>query len=182
MSFLLKKYQQKVVPKLKKEMGLKNSLAVPQIKKIVVNIGLSEALKDKKVLEKASEQLARITGQKPVVTLARRAISSFKLRKGDPIGLKVTLRGERMYCFLEKLIAIVAPRIKDFQGFSQKSFDGFGNYTLGIEEQIVFPETEAIKIDRIRGLEITIVTATEDDQWAKRLLELLGFPFRKERG
>lgn len=177
---LEEKYKKEIVPKLAKEMGVKNPLAVPKIEKIVLNVGLGEALKDRGVLEKVSKQLAAISGQKAVVTLARRSIAGFKLRKGNAIGLKVTLRGRRMYNFLEKLITIVLPRVRDFRGVSPKSFDGFGNYTLGIKEQIVFPEIEFTEIDKIRGLEITIVTTAKDDRWGKRLLEFLGMPFQSE--
>ena len=177
---LEEKYKKEIVPKLAKEMGVKNPLAVPKIEKIVLNVGLGEALKDRGVLEKVSKQLAAISGQKAVVTLARRSIAGFKLRKGNAIGLKVNLRGRRMYNFLEKLITIVLPRVRDFRGVSPKSFDGFGNYTLGIKEQIVFPEIEFTEIDKIRGLEITIVTTAKDDRWGKRLLEFLGMPFQSE--
>lgn len=179
MSFLLEKFKKEISPKLAKELGIKNPMAIPKIKKIVLNMGLGEAVKDKGVLEKGSQQLAAISGQKPLVTLARRSISDFKLKKGAPIGLKVTLRGKRMYNFLEKLITIVLPRVKDFRGVLPKSFDGFGNYTLGIKEQTVFPEMEFSEVDKIRGLEITIVTTAKNDKWGKRLLEALGMPFKK---
>lgn len=178
---LKKKYQQKVVPKLAKEFGLANFLAAPKIKKIVINIGLGEALKDKKVLETAGADLAAIAGQRPKVLPARKSEAGFKLRAGQPIGLKVTLREQRMYDFFEKLVKIVLPRLRDFQGVSLKSFDGQGNYNLGISEQIVFPEIDYAKIDKARGLEITIVTDAKDDKKAKRLLELLGMPFEKDK-
>jgi large subunit ribosomal protein L5 len=150
-----------------------------RVEKVVVNIGLGEAAHDKNVIEVASRDLMAITGQKPVICRARASISGFKIRKGDPVGLKVTLRGKRMRDFLTKLFTIVLPRLRDFQGVSLKSFDGRGNYSLGIPEQIVFPEIDYSKIDKIRGLEITIVTNTGSDDKAKELLELMGMPFEK---
>lgn len=179
MSFLKDKYKKEIVPQLVKEMGLKNRLAVPRVEKIVLNVGLGEALRDKAVIDNVSKQLALISGQKPAVTVARRAIAGFKLRKGNLIGLKVTLRGERMYNFLEKLIKIALPNVRDFRGISKKSFDGHGNYTLGIEEQVIFPEMEFSKVDKTRGLEMTIVTTARNDKEGARLLELLGMPFKK---
>lgn len=175
-------YQKEVVPKLALELGFKNSLAVPRVLKIVVNIGLKEAVTDKNVLENASEQLAVITGQKPKVTRAKRAIAGFKIRAGDPVGLAVILRKKRMYNFLEKLIKIVLPRIRDFRGLSRKSFDSQGNYTLGIAEQIVFPEIDYGKINKIRGMEITIVMNAENNKQAEKLLEYLGMPLQKKDG
>lgn len=180
MSLLKDQCEKEIVPQLVKEMGLKNRLAAPRIEKIVLNIGLGEALKDRGILDKVAEQLAVISGQRPAVTVARKSIASFKLRKGNPIGLKVTLRGERMYNFLEKLIKIVLPNVKDFRGVSKKNFDGSGNYSLGIEEQTVFPEIEFAEVDKIRGLEVTIVTTAKEDRWGERLLELLGMPFKKK--
>lgn len=174
------KYQKEIAPQLTKDFGLNNPLAAPKLEKIVINIGLSETLDDKKVLEAASEDLAVITGQKPKITRARQSIAGFKLRKGQPIGLMVTLRGQRMYDFLEKLVKVVLPRLRDFQGVSLESFDGQGNYSLGLPEQIVFPEIDYAKVDKVRGLEITIVTNAQIDEKAKRLLELLGLPFEKE--
>jgi len=179
MSFLFENYKKEIVPILMKEMGIKNPLGVPKLEKIVLNVGLGEALKDKAIINKVGKELAVISGQKPVVTLARKAIAGFKLRKGNIIGLKVTLRGERMYNFLEKLITIVLPRVKDFRGISPRSFDGFGNYTLGIREKIVFPEIESAEIGKVRGLEITIVTTAKNNKTGKRFLELLGMPFEK---
>ena len=176
---LKKKYQEKIAPKLAKELGLANVLAAPRMEKIIINVGLSEAMEDKKVLETASNNLAVITGQKPKVTKARQSIAGFKLRAGQPIGLMVTLRGQRMYDFFEKLVTVVLPRLRDFQGVSLKSFDGQGNYSLGILEQIVFPEVDYAKVDKVRGLEITIVTNAQTDEKSKRLLELLGMPFEK---
>lgn len=174
---LKEKYQKEIAPKLAKELGLANILAAPRIEKVIINIGLSEALEDKKALEAASSDLAVITGQKPKVTKARQSIAGFKLRAGQPVGLMVTLRGQRMYDFFEKLVAVVLPRLRDFQGVSLKSFDGQGNYTLGIPEQIVFPEIDYAKVNKVRGLEITIVTNAKTSERAKRLLELLGMPF-----
>ena len=156
-------------------------MAVPKVVKIVINCGLGEALKDKKIIESVSTQLSIITGQKPQITRAKRAISTFKLRAGDAIGLKATLRGKRMYDFLTKLITIALPRVRDFRGISDRGFDGRGNYTLGIAEQTIFPELDYKLIDKIRGFEITFVTNTRDDTSAKALLELLGLPFAKEK-
>jgi len=179
MTNLEEKYRQEIRPKLVEEFGLKNVLAVPSIEKVVLNIGLGQASQDKGLIEKAAEDLKTITGQKPKVNKARLAIASFKLREGDPIGLMVTLRGKRMYAFLEKLFKIVLPRLRDFKGVANSGFDGRGNYNLGLSEQIVFPEIDYAKIDKIRGLQITIVTNAQDDQKAKRLLEELGVPFEK---
>lgn len=176
---LLEKYRNKVVPALMKEFNLKNQLAVPRVEKIIVNIGLGEALTNKNVLEVASQQLALICGQKPKITVSKRSISSFKLRAGVPIGLKVTLRGRRMYDFLLKLISIVLPRVRDFRGVDSKSFDSQGNFSLGFSEQTIFPEITFDQIDKMRGLEVTIVTSTKDVKQAYKLLELLGMPFVK---
>ncbi len=176
---LKKEYQEKIAPKLAKELGLANFLAAPRMDKIVVNIGLSEAMENKKALEAARGDLAVITGQKPKITKARQSIAGFKLRAGQTIGLMVTLRGQRMYDFFEKLVKVTLPRLRDFQGVSLKSFDGQGNYSLGIPEQIVFPEVDPAKIDKVRGLEITIVTNAKTDEKAEKLLALLGMPFEK---
>lgn len=176
---LEERYKKEIIPQLMKELKIKNPLAVPKITKVAINVGLKEALEDKGVLEKVSEGLALITGQRPKVCRASKAIAGFKLRAGDPIGLMVTLRHKQMYDFLEKLFNIALPRVKDFQGLSPDSFDGRGNYTLGLEEQIVFPEIDTAKIEKIHGLEVSIVTNTEDDKKAKRLLELMGMPFKK---
>jgi large subunit ribosomal protein L5 len=181
MSNLQERYQQDIREKLQKEFGLDNLLAVPKVKKVVISMGLGEATQDKKIIEKAAEDLTAITGQKPKVTKARQSISTFKLRKGEPIGLMVNLRGKRMYNFLEKLFRIVLPRLRDFKGLSKKGFDGRGNYSLGIKEQIVFPEVDYAKIDKIRGLEVTIVTNSKDNQQAERLLAELGMPFEEEK-
>lgn len=171
-------YQDQVVPALMSEFGMTNKLAVPRIIKVVLNIGLKEAVSDKGVLEKTSAWLGVITGQKPKITRAKVSIANFKVRAGDAVGLTVTLRGVRMYDFLTKLINIVLPRVRDFQGVSTKSFDKGGNYTLGLSEQIVFPEIEYSQVDKVRGLEITLVTNSHA-QIAQRLLELLGLPFAK---
>lgn len=177
---LLNKYQTEIKPQLQKELGYKNAQAVPRLVKVVVNVGLGEALLDKKVIDKVKEQLAVITGQKAVTTAAKRSISNFKLRAGEIIGLKVTLRSTRMYDFFEKLVNIVLPRVRDFRGMPKKRFDGRGNYTLGLKEQIVFPELEYGQIDKTRGLEITIVTTGKTDEDAYKLLSKLGMPFEKE--
>jgi large subunit ribosomal protein L5 len=179
MEILKQKYKEEIIPAMMKKFGYKNSMAVPRIEKIVVNIGVSDAVQNPSAIESAARDLSIITGQKPLVRRARKSISNFHLRKGMPIGLKVTLRGERMYAFLYKLINIALPRVRDFQGVSPNSFDGRGNYTLGIKEQLIFPEIEYDKIDKIRGMDITIVTTAETDEEAKELLTLFGMPFRK---
>jgi large subunit ribosomal protein L5 len=171
-------YREEVVPTLMKEFGYPHHLAVPRLEKIVLNIGLGEAVSNQKAIDHAMNDLAAITGQRPVVTRARKSIAAFRLRKGMPIGVMVTLRGNRMWDFLDRLIAIALPRIRDFRGVSPKSFDGRGNYTLGLREQLVFPEVDYDKIDKVRGLEVTIVTTARTDREARRLLELLGMPFR----
>jgi len=175
-----KYYQETVLPVLAKEMPEMNVMALPKISKVSINVSLKEALKDKGVITKVSEQLATITGQKPRINKARLSIANFQLREGDPIGVSVTLRGKKMDDFLTKLVNIALPRVRDFHGISTTSFDGKGNYTLGLTEQIVFPEIDYAKVDKIRGLQITVVTTASDDKMAKRLLELLGFPFEKE--
>ncbi|MFC1790112.1 50S ribosomal protein L5 [Patescibacteria group bacterium] len=177
---LKKHYLEKVLPQLKKKFGAKSAFAVPRLLKIVVNMGLGEASDDKKVIEENLPLLASITGQKPKVTKARLSISGFSLREGSPIGLMVTLRKEKMWSFLEKLIKIVLPRLRDFQGVSRKSFDGRGNYTLGVRELIVFPEVDYDQVSKVRGFEITIVTSADDNKQALMLLEALGLPFEKE--
>ncbi|TCK05129.1 50S ribosomal protein L5 [Phorcysia thermohydrogeniphila] len=176
---LKKKYQEEVVPALMKKFGYKNIMEVPKIEKIVVNMGVGEAVQNIRALENAMNDLALITGQKPSVRRAKRSEAGFKLRKGMPIGAKVTLRRDRMWDFLDRLISIALPRVRDFKGLSPKSFDGRGNYNFGLEEQTVFPEIDYDKVDKIRGMNITIVTTAETDEEAKALLELLGFPFRK---
>lgn len=173
-------YNQELRPRLMKELNLTNIFAVPKVTKIVVNVGAGEAATNKKVLDKIAEELSIITGQKPIITKARKSISAFKIRKGMPIGVKVTLRGERMHSFLEKLIKIVLPRIRDFRGLSPHMLDGQGNLSIGLAEQTLFPEVDYDKIDRVRGLEITIVTTALNNEKARKLLEILGFPFRED--
>lgn len=172
-------YEKTVIPEFTKN-GVKNRMAVPKLVRIVVNCGIGEALADKKVIEKMSAQLAIITGQKPQVTRARKAISTFKLRAGDVVGLKVTLRGRRMYDFFQKLVGIALPRVRDFRGVSGRGFDGKGNYTLGVKEQTMFPELEYTMVDKMRGFEITFVTTADNDQHGRMLLTLFGVPFAKE--
>lgn len=179
MSEFKAKYQNEIKKTLQKELSITSIMAIPKLKKVVVNIGLGEALENKKVLETAGKQLSIICGQKPLVTLAKKDISTFKVRKGDPIGMKVTLRGEKMYAFFEKLVKIVLPRIRDFRGVSNTGFDKRGNYTLGLREQIVFSEIEYGQIDKVRGLEITFVTTGKNEKETKKLLELFGVPFSK---
>jgi large subunit ribosomal protein L5 len=176
---LQQKYSTEIKETLRKELAIANVEAVPKLTKIVVNVGLGEALTDKKVLEKVGQQLSVITGQKAAITRAKVSISTFKLRAGEPIGLKVTLRGKRMYDFFERLIRIVLPRVRDFRGISPRSFDGQGNYNLGLKEQIIFPEIEYGSIDKIRGLEITFVTSAKTDAAGLALLTKLGLPFEK---
>jgi large subunit ribosomal protein L5 len=171
------KYTAEVVPALKRQFEYANPNQVPRLEKIVVNVGLGEALSNAKAIDAASHDLTAITGQKPIVTRARRSIAQFRVRTGNPIGLKVTLRGQRMWDFLERLTLLTLPRIRDFRGIPSKSFDGRGNYTLGMREQIAFPEIDYDKVDRLRGLEVSIVTTAKSDEESKRLLELLGMPF-----
>lgn len=172
-------YKKTVVPAMTKEMGYTNPLQVPKIEKIVVNRGLGDCKENAQAFNKAVDELAQITGQKPVVTVAKKSIANFKLRAGNKIGAKVTLRGTHMYEFLDKVISIALPRVRDFQGISSKSFDGKGNYSFGLTEQLVFPEISYEKIDKIRGLDIVIVTTAKSDKEAKLLLELMGLPFKK---
>jgi large subunit ribosomal protein L5 len=178
-SRLEERYLTEVVPQLKARLGYDNVMQLPELEKIVLSIGLGEAIQEAKALEAAAKDLAAISGQRPVTTRAKKSISAFKLRAGMPIGLMVTLRGRRMYDFLDKLVNIVMPRFRDFRGVSRDSFDGRGNYSLGIKEQIVFPEIDYDKVDKIRGLEVTIVTTARSDDEARALLELLGMPFRR---
>jgi large subunit ribosomal protein L5 len=181
MSHVLKeRYQNEVVPALMKTLDLSNIMEVPHVEKVVVNIGLGEALDNAKALDAAVVDLTSITGQKPIVTKARKSIANFKLREGRAIGAKVTLRGDRMWSFLDRMMNIALPRVRDFRGVSADSFDGRGNYTLGLREQLVFPEIEYDKIDKLRGLEVTIVTSARNDDHGRQLLRLLGMPFRKE--
>ena len=173
-------YRKEVVEKLKKRFGYKSVMQVPRVNKITLNMGLGEAMDEKKVITAAVADLEKIAGQKPVVTIARKSIAGFKVREGWPIGCKVTLRGERMYDFLDRLISIALPRVRDFRGLSIKSFDGRGNYSLGFKEQIVFPEIDYDKIDALRGLDITITTSAKTDKEAQVLLEAFNFPFKEK--
>ncbi len=179
MARLRERYLNEAVPALQREFAYKNPMEVPKLVKVVVNIGLGEALQNAKAMDAAVKDISSITGQRPVVNRAKRSISAFKLRVGNPIGASVTLRAERMYEFLDKLFNVALPRMRDFQGVSPKSFDGRGNYSLGLREQLLFPEIEYDKVDKIRGLEITIVTTARTDEEGKRLLELLGLPFTR---
>jgi large subunit ribosomal protein L5 len=172
-------YREKIVPDLKKSLALKNTMQVPRILKITVNMGVGEAVADKKVMDAATADLAKITGQKPAVTKAKKSVATFKVRDGQAIGCKVTLRGARMYEFLDRLVNIAIPRIRDFRGISTRSFDGRGNYSLGVKEQIIFPEIQYDQIDQIRGMDITISTSAVDDKHGRALLEAFNFPFRK---
>lgn len=173
-------YQREIIPALMSEYGYKSVMQVPRLQKVVVNIGLGEATQNSRALEAAEGDLAAITGQHPVITRARRSIAGFKLREGMPIGMMVTLRGIRMYDFVDKLLNIALARIRDFQGVPRSSFDGRGNYTMGIKEQVMFPEIEYDKVDKIRGMEISIVTSARTDEEGRRLLELMGTPFSSE--
>jgi large subunit ribosomal protein L5 len=179
MARLQKIYRDKIVPELKQSLGLKNTMQVPRIMKITVNMGVGEAVADKKVMDAATADMAKITGQKPAVTKAKKSVATFKVRDGQAIGCKVTLRGARMYEFLDRLVNIAIPRIRDFRGISGRSFDGRGNYSLGVKEQIIFPEIQYDQIDQIRGMDITISTSARDDKHGRALLEAFNFPFRK---
>jgi large subunit ribosomal protein L5 len=178
--YLKERYQKEIAPALKDAIGTDNVMQIPRISKIVVNIGVGEALDNAKALEAAVADLTLITGQKPIITKAKKSIANFKLREGRQIGVKVTLRGERMWSFLDRLMNIALPRVRDFRGISPNAFDGRGNYTLGLREQLVFPEIEYDKIDKLRGLEISIVTTARNDDESRQLLQMLGMPFRKE--
>jgi len=180
MAGLKEKYIKEIAPRLMQERGYRNIMEVPRLEKIVVSIGLGEAISNAKALEGAEQDLPIITGQKPIITRSRRSIANFKLREGMPIGMKVTLRRERMYDFIERLVNMVLPRMREFRGVPRNSFDGRGNYTLGFKEQTVFPEIEYDKIDKVRGLEVTIVTTARTDEDGRLLLELLGMPFSKD--
>ena len=175
---LQEKYRQEVLPALQKEFGFTNVMQVPALHKVVINIGMGEAIQNAKAMDNAVRDLADITGQRPVVTRAKRSVAAFKLREGMPIGCMVTLRGRHMYDFLDKLINVALPRLRDFQGISGDAFDGRGNYTLGIREQLVFPEINYDKIDKVRGMEITVVTTARTDEQGRRLLSMLGMPFK----
>ena len=178
MSRLRDRYSKDVVPALAKEFGYKNVMAIPKIEKVVVNMGLGEATGNAKIVDTGVDELARITGQKPVVTRAKKSIAQFKVRKGQPVGTSVTLRGERMYDFLDRLLSIALPRVRDFRGVSPKGFDGRGNFTLGLKDQLLFPEIDYMKVDKSRGMNVSVVTTARTDQEARKLLQLIGMPFR----
>ena len=178
-SRLKEKYQKEVVPTLQKEFDYNNPMQVPSVHKVVVNIGMGEAIQNAKAMDAAVSDLSSITGQRPVITRAKRSVAAFKLREGMQIGCMVTLRGDRMYYFLDKLINVALPRLRDFQGVSPEAFDGRGNYTLGLREQLVFPEIDYDKVDKVRGMEVSIVTTARTDEEGRRLLRLMGMPFKK---
>jgi large subunit ribosomal protein L5 len=176
---LQEKYENEIAPKLSEQFKYDSSMQIPRISKIILNMGLGEAIQNIKILDSATEELALISGQKPVITRARQSIAAFKLRKGMPIGCMVTLRGKRMYEFFDKLVNVALPRVRDFRGISPKALDGRGNYTLGIKEHIIFPEIDYDKIDKIKGMNITVVTTAQTDEEARTLLALMGMPFRQ---
>jgi large subunit ribosomal protein L5 len=175
---LKERFEKEIRPELVKELGLKNPMQAPRLEKVVVNMGLGEAIQNGKILDASLEQMAAITGQKPVVTKARKSIANFKLRQGQSIGAMVTLRGDRMYEFFDRLVSIALPRVRDFKGVSPKAFDGKGNYTLGVREQIIFPEINYDQVEKIKGMNITVVTTARDDEEGRALLRQLGMPFR----
>jgi len=179
MARLKERYQKEVAPAIAKEFGIENPMAVPRLSKIVLNMGMGEAVANAKILDTAAEELRAIAGQKPVITKAKKSIASFKLRQGMPIGVMVTLRGAQMYEFFDRLVSVALPRVRDFRGVSPKAFDGRGNYTMGIREQLIFPEIDFNKVDKLRGMNISIVTTARDDDQARALLKALGMPFRQ---
>jgi len=179
MTRLKEKYQKDVVPALQKEFGYKNVMAVPRIEKVVVNMGLGEATANAKLIDTGADELARITGQKPVTRRAKKSIAAFKVRKGMPIASMVTLRGERMWEFLDRLMSIALPRVRDFKGVSPRGFDGRGNYTLGLRDQLLFPEIDYMKVDKARGMNVSVVTTAKTDEEARKLLQFIGMPFRQ---
>jgi large subunit ribosomal protein L5 len=179
MTRLKEKYQKDVVPALQKEFGYKNVMAVPKVEKVVVNMGLGEATANAKLIDTGADELARITGQKPVTRRAKKSIAQFKVRKGQPIATMVTLRGERMWEFLDRLMNIALPRVRDFKGVSPKGFDGRGNYTLGLRDQLLFPEIDYMKVDKARGMNVSVVTTAKTDEEARKLLQFIGMPFRQ---
>ncbi|MEZ5426507.1 MAG: 50S ribosomal protein L5 [Pyrinomonadaceae bacterium] len=181
MARLKDKYKNEIAPAIAKEFGIENVMAIPKLEKIVVNMGVGEAIGNSKVLDTAVEELQTITGQKPVITKAKKSIAAFKLRQGMSIGTMVTLRGERMYEFIDRLISVALPRVRDFRGISSRAFDGRGNYTLGIREQLIFPEIDFNKVDKTRGMNISIVTTAPNDEQSRALLKALGMPFRQGR-
>ncbi|MCU1267720.1 MAG: ribosomal protein [Acidobacteria bacterium] len=176
---LKQRYQQEVGPAIAKEFGIENPMAIPRLEKIVINMGMGEAIANAKILDTAADELKSITGQKPVITKAKKSIASFKLRQGMPIGVMVTLRGDRMYEFMDRLVSVALPRVRDFRGVSPKAFDGRGNYTIGVREQLIFPEIDFNKVDKLRGMNISIVTSARTDELARALLKALGMPFRQ---
>jgi large subunit ribosomal protein L5 len=178
MSRLRERYEKEVAPALKKEFGYSNVMAIPRIQKVVVNMGLGDATQNAKIVDTGADEVGRITGQKPVVTRAKKSIAQFKVRKGMPIGTMVTLRGERMWEFLDRLISVALPRVRDFRGVSPRGFDGRGNYTLGLKDQLLFPEIDYMKVDKARGMNISVVTSARTDEESRKLLQLLGMPFR----
>jgi large subunit ribosomal protein L5 len=178
MSRLREKYVNDVAPALKKEFGYANVMAIPKLEKVVVNMGLGEATQNAKVIDVATDELSRITGQKAVVRRAKKSIAQFKVRQGMPVGATVTLRGERMYEFLDRLVGIALPRVRDFKGISPRGFDGRGNYTLGLRDQLLFPEIDYMKVDKARGMNVSVVTTAKTDEECRKLLQLLGLPFR----
>ncbi|MSO55941.1 MAG: 50S ribosomal protein L5 [Acidobacteria bacterium] len=178
MNRLKERYEKDVVPALRKEFGYANAMAVPKIQKVVVNMGLGEATSNVKIIETGSDELARITGQKPVTRRSKKSIAQFKVRKGQPVGTSVTLRGERMYEFLDRLLSIALPRVRDFRGVSPKGFDGRGNFTLGLKDQLLFLEIDYMKVDKSRGMNVSVVTTARTDEEARALLKLIGMPFR----
>ena len=179
MSRLKDKYQKDVVPALRKEFGYKNVMAVPKIEKVVVNMGLGEATSNVKIVDTGADELARVTGQKAVTRRSKKSIAAFKVRKGQPVGASVTLRGERMWEFLDRLMAIALPRVRDFKGVSPRGFDGRGNYMLGLRDQLLFPEIDYMKVDKARGMNVSVVTTAKTDQEARKLLQFIGMPFRQ---
>jgi len=179
MTRLKEKYQKEVVPALQKEFGYKNVMAVPRINKVVVNMGLGEATANAKIIDTGADELARITGQKPVTRRSKKSIAAFKVRKGMPIASMVTLRGERMWEFLDRLMSIALPRVRDFKGVSPRGFDGRGNYTLGLRDQLLFPEIDYMKVDKARGMNVSVVTTAKTDEEARKLLQFIGMPFRQ---
>ncbi len=180
MSRLKERYEAEVIPALTKEFGYGNVMAIPKIEKIVVNMGLGEATQNAKIVDTGADEIGKITGQKPVVTRAKKSIAQFKVRQGMPIGTMVTLRGERMWDFLDRLISVALPRVRDFRGVSPKGFDGRGNYTLGLKDQLLFPEIDYMKVDKARGMNISVVTTAKSDEESRKLLQLLGMPFRTQ--
>jgi large subunit ribosomal protein L5 len=180
MSRLRDRYSKEVAPALAKEFGYKNVMAIPKIAKVVVNMGLGEATGNAKIVDTGADEVMRITGQKPVVTRSKKSIAQFKVRKGMPIGTMVTLRGDRMWEFLDRLISIALPRVRDFRGVSARGFDGRGNYTLGLKDQLLFPEIDYMKVDKARGMNISVVTTAKTDEESRKLLQLLGMPFRTQ--